>query len=71
MNDDQRMHLQSILCEHCRFYDLDNTVCRRYPPTMICINGELKKVWTPMARHSWCGEFKRAKWVDELFDEED
>jgi hypothetical protein len=66
---DPKAALPQECCMHCRYYRPDESgakpmtdddrECRRYPPTVIVIDGEgIGTYETPVDAGDWCGEWK-------------
>ncbi len=34
--------------------------CRRYPPQLFVVNGDVARTWPQMQSHDWCGEWAEA-----------
>lgn len=48
---------ESIRCGTCRFYDLNNCYCYRYPPSIIR-SGDIIAVHPRLRAADWCGEYE-------------
>ena len=51
----------SASCENCKYLYCDipgqhTGICRRYPPTVIDLNGSPTTRWPTVSNEHWCGE---------------
>jgi len=59
-------------CGNCDYFEKAGPVCKRYPPTLIDVDGvELSSCYPEVAPHNWCGEWKLREELKEEDDNKD
>jgi hypothetical protein len=62
--EDNIILVQFETCATCRFFVPEQTLCRRYPPTVFIMGGDMNGVrsqsfFPPASDNMWCGEWSR------------
>jgi hypothetical protein len=63
MSIKKRIVVDIPTCASCAFFSIepkdDLGFCRRYPPSLIQVDGDFDSCFPVSEPHDWCGEFTR------------